>query len=73
MPASTSPSLAEIFFTEMRLKSNLWQRLITVAGSFYDLMKDIEAVGADLEFRTPGVSCFGSPSVLVRELSVAGT
>ena len=46
---------------------------ITVAGSFYELMKDIEAVGADLEFRTPGVSCFGSPSVLVRELSVAGT
>ena len=32
-----------------------------------------ENAGADLEFRTPGVSCFGSPSVLVRELSVAGT
>ncbi|MBR1560908.1 MAG: TldD/PmbA family protein [Clostridia bacterium] len=45
---------------------------ITVAGNFYQLLKDIEAVGADLEFRVPGVSCFGSPSLLVRELSVAG-
>lgn len=45
---------------------------ITVAGNYYQLLKDIEAVGADLEFRVPGTSCFGSPSVLVRELSVAG-
>ena len=45
---------------------------ITVAGNFYQLLKDIEAVGADLEFRAPGVSCFGSPSVVVRELAVAG-
>ena len=45
---------------------------ITVAGNFYELLKDIEAVGADLEFRTPGVSCFGSPCLLVKGLSVAG-
>lgn len=45
---------------------------ITVAGNFYELLKDIEAVGGDLEFRAPGVSCFGSPAVLVKTLSVAG-
>lgn len=45
---------------------------ITVAGNFYDLLSDVEAVGADLEFRAPGASCFGSPCVLVRGLSVAG-
>ena len=45
---------------------------ITVAGNFYDLLRDIEAVGADLELGAPGVSCFGSPSLLVRQLSVAG-
>ena len=45
---------------------------ITLAGNFYRLLEDVEAVGADLEFRTPGVSCFGSPCLLVRELSVAG-
>ena len=45
---------------------------ITVAGNFYQLLRDIEAVGSDLEFRTPGTSCFGSPCVLVGELSVAG-
>ena len=45
---------------------------ITVAGNFYELLNDIEAVGADLEFRSPGVSCFGSPSLLVKGLSVAG-
>lgn len=45
---------------------------ITVAGNFYELLKDIAAVGADLDFRAPGASCFGSPSLLVGELSVAG-
>ena len=45
---------------------------ITVAGNFYEVLRDIEAVGADLEFRAPGVSCFGSPCLLVSALSVAG-
>ena len=45
---------------------------ITVAGNFYDLLMGIEAVGGDLEFHAPGGSCFGSPSLLVRKLSVAG-
>lgn len=45
---------------------------ITIAGNFYALLKDIEAVGGDLMFCFPGGSCFGSPSVLVKGLSVAG-
>ena len=45
---------------------------ITVAGNFYDLLKDVEAVGGDLDFLAPGGSCFGSPSLLIKNLSVAG-
>ena len=45
---------------------------ITVAGNFYDLLKDVQAVGSDLDFRAPGASCFGSPSLLIGALSVAG-
>ncbi len=45
---------------------------ITVAGNFYELLMDIEAVGGDLEFHAPGASCFGSPSLLIGKLSVAG-
>ena len=45
---------------------------ITVAGNFYELLKDVEAVGSDLEFRAPGTSCFGSPCLLISALSVAG-
>ncbi len=42
---------------------------ITVAGNFYQLLKNIRAVGSDLTF--PG-SSIGSPSVDVGEISVAG-
>lgn len=45
---------------------------ITVAGNFFELLGDVEAVGADLDFHAPSVSCFGSPSLLVKGLSVAG-
>ena len=45
---------------------------ITVAGNIYDLLKDIEAVGADLDFSIPFGASYGSPSLLVRSLSVAG-
>lgn len=42
----------------------------TVAGNFYELLKNIVQVGADLTF--PGMGMVGSPSVLVQGLSIAG-
>ena len=42
---------------------------ITVAGNFFQLLKNIRAVGSDLLF--PG-SAVGSPSVDVGEIQVAG-
>jgi len=46
---------------------------ITIAGNFYKLLEDIEDIGSDLKFDIPtGAGCFGSPSVLIRELSIAG-
>lgn len=42
----------------------------TVAGNFYDLLKNITAVANNLEL--PGMATFGSPSVLVEGLSIAG-
>lgn len=44
----------------------------TVSGNYYELLKKITLVGSDLRFSTPGISCFGAPTVMVKELSVAG-
>ncbi len=41
----------------------------TVAGNFYQLMKDILEVGAELKFDGSPIA---SPAVLIREISVAG-
>ena len=45
---------------------------ITVAGNFVSLMKDVVAVGCDLRFGMPQGGYFGSPSILVSGLAVAG-
>lgn len=42
---------------------------ITVAGNYFDLLKDIEVIGLDLKFP---MSSIGSPSIIIKELSVAG-
>ena len=42
----------------------------TVAGNFYDVLKNIVCAASNLEL--PGMAAFGSPSVLVEGLSVAG-
>lgn len=45
---------------------------ITVSGNFFELLKQVERVGTDLEFiRVMGGKC-GSPSVLVRDMTIAG-
>ena len=45
-------------------------RSFTVAGNFYDLLKNITCAASNLEL--PGMASFGSPSVLVEGLSIAG-
>ena len=42
---------------------------ITVAGNYFELIKDIKAIGNDLNFP---MSSFGAPSILVNTLSIAG-
>lgn len=45
----------------------------TVAGNFYELLKKITAVGDNVELPSAmGMTAFGSPSVLVEDLSIAG-
>lgn len=47
--------------------------LFTVAGNFFTLLKDIQAVGSDLRFDMPsGAGQIGAPSLLIRALAVAG-
>ncbi len=41
----------------------------TVSGNFFTMLREIEKVGSDLEF---GNGSFGSPSVLVRDMSIGG-
>lgn len=43
--------------------------LITIAGNFFETLKDIEEIGSDFRFSTNGV---GSPSILIKKLSIAG-
>lgn len=47
--------------------------LITIAGNFYQMLKDVLAVGNDLRFGFPnGAGQIGAPSVYIRELNVSG-
>lgn len=45
---------------------------ITIAGNFFDLLKNIVGVADDLRFTMPDNGYFGSPSIRIKELSVAG-
>lgn len=46
---------------------------ITVAGNFFQMLKDITDVANDLTVNTEdGISCCGAPTVLVSDLAVAG-
>jgi len=45
---------------------------ITIAGNFVSMMKDVVAVGSDCKFGMPQGGYFGSPSILVSGLTVAG-
>lgn len=45
---------------------------MTIAGNFYELLNNIEAIGSDLEFSMGFMATgyIGSPSLLIRELAV---
>lgn len=45
---------------------------ITVAGNFYDLLQQVEEVGADLAFGFPSAGYTGSPTLRVTGLAVTG-
>ncbi len=45
---------------------------ITIAGNLFELFKNIEAIGNDLEFGIPYSGFIGSPSIFVKSLSVSG-
>ena len=45
---------------------------ITVSGNFYRMLESVQAVGKDLKFGVPGASAFGTPSLLVERLDIAG-
>lgn len=48
-------------------------KAFTVAGNFFELLEKITAVADNLEVPAPGgITSFGSPSVLVDSLSIAG-
>ena len=45
----------------------------TVAGNFYDLLKNIDSLGNEVKWGIPGgFTVFGSPDVLIKDMSVAG-
>lgn len=45
---------------------------ITIAGNFYDMLKNIAFTGNDVLFVMPDISYFGSPSLKISKLTVAG-
>ena len=49
-------------------------RSFTIAGNFFELLKSIEALSNEVKFSiATSFTVFGSPDVLIRKMSVAGT
>ena len=69
-PVSGDFSLQSAGFMIENGKKTTAVKSFTVAGNFYDLLKNIVCVASNLEL--PGMGAFGSPSVLVEGLSIAG-
>ncbi|MFR8087027.1 MAG: TldD/PmbA family protein [Lachnospirales bacterium] len=45
----------------------------TISGNFFDMLKQIQEIGSDLQFQMPrGFTMVGAPSIWVGKLSVAG-
>ena len=45
----------------------------TVAGNFFELLKKIDLIGREVRWGIPGgFTVFGSPDLVIREMSIAG-
>ena len=54
-------------------KKTTYVKSFTVAGNFYDLLKNIDALASNSQLpRAMGMTTFGAPSTLVMGLSIAG-
>ena len=71
-PEAAVTTRAELLMAICRKLKSMGVNQITVAGNFFQMMKDITAVANDLEFGFPGSSCIGAPSVVISNLAVAG-
>ena len=47
-------------------------KTFTIAGNFFDLLRNIEAVADTVKIGMGGFTAFGAPSVLISGISVAG-
>ncbi|WFA09946.1 TldD/PmbA family protein [Tissierella sp. Yu-01] len=71
-PVSGDFSLSAYGYEILNGKINRPINQITIAGNFFELLKNIEVIGDDLKFGFPGNGYFGSPTVKVKSLSIAG-
>lgn len=71
-PVSGDFSLSAYGYEILDGKINRPINQITIAGNLYEVLKSIEAIGNDLELGFPGNGQFGSPSIKIRNLSIAG-
>lgn len=45
---------------------------ITISGNYYDVLKSVTKIGSDFRFNLGSIASFGSPSIIVKDVSVAG-
>ena len=69
-PISGDFSLQSAGFMIRQGQKAEYVKSFTVAGNFYDLLKNITALASNLEL--PGMGSFGSPTVRVDGLTIAG-
>ena len=54
-------------------KKTKYVRSFTIAGNFFELLKNVDSLSDTVDWGIPGgFTVFGSPAVLVRDMSVAG-
>ncbi len=47
-------------------------RSFTVAGNFFDLLRNVKEISSELEMKAPGYTQIASPAILVENMAVAG-